>query len=100
MLAPVFCMGYIHATRKRKIVSWCVTLGIVMLVLLLRVTPQPWRGIVDAGVVTGLSLGILSLLFYVWQDLSGQWQHDIALDLPGSDNEKLTDRDSSALPEG
>jgi len=82
LLAPMFCMGYIHATRKRKIVSWILTLMIVGLVMLLRITPQPWRGIVDAGVIVGLSLGILSLVFFWIKAESGEWTHPIALDLP------------------
>lgn len=82
LFAPVFCMGFIHATRKRKIVSYSVTSGIFVLVLLLRITPQPWRGIVDTGVVTGLALGILSLLFFWIQVETGAWNHGIPLDLP------------------
>ncbi len=54
LLAPVFCMGYIYATRKRKLLSFGLTGMIVCFVLLVRLLPQPWRGIVDAGVVTGL----------------------------------------------
>lgn len=82
VLAPLFCMGYFHATRKRKIVSWSVTSSIIVLVLIVRLTPQPWRGIIDAGVVLGLTLGILSLLYYFLQAASGRWRHPIPLDLP------------------
>lgn len=86
LLAPIFCMGYFHATRKRMIVSWTLTTVIILLVLLLQITPQPWRGIIDAGVVTGLTLGIVSLLYYTVKSETGSWQHTIALDLPGSDS--------------
>lgn len=85
LMAPLFCMGYIHATRKRKIVSISVTMTIVFLVLLLRITPQPWRGIIDAGVVTGLGMGILSLLYFWLCSESRQWDHPVPLDLPGSE---------------
>ena len=84
LFAPVYCMGFIHATRKRKIVSYTITGMIFVLVLLLRITPQPWRGIIDAGVVTGLGLGILSLLYFWLQVETGKWRHDIPLDLPGT----------------
>lgn len=66
VLAPFYCMGLLHATRKRLIVSWCVTLGIVALIVLVRQLDQPWRGIIDAGVVLGLSIGIASILYYAF----------------------------------
>lgn len=64
LLGPLFCMGYFHATRRRKVTSISLTLCIVVLVLLVRLLPQPWRGIVDAGVVLGLVWGLLSLLLF------------------------------------
>lgn len=67
VLAPVFCMGYIYATRKRKLLSFGLSSMIVCFVLLVRLLPQPWRGIVDAGVVTGLMLGIASILYFLLQ---------------------------------
>ena len=65
MLAPVFCMGYIYATPRRKLLSFALTSMIIVLVLLVRLLPQPWRGIVDAGVVTGLVFGILSIVYFL-----------------------------------
>ncbi len=64
LLAPLFCMGFFHATRRRKIVSYCLTGGIILLVVLVRQLDQPWRGIIDAGVVVGLGWGILSLMAF------------------------------------
>lgn len=69
LLAPVFCMGYIHATRRRKLLSFGLTAMIICFVLLARMLPQPWRGIVDAGVVTGLMLGIASIVYFLLQHL-------------------------------
>jgi hypothetical protein len=63
-LAPLYCMGLIHATRRRLIVSWSLTIGIIVLVTLVRQLAQPWRGIVDAGVVVGLAIGSASILYY------------------------------------
>lgn len=63
-LAPFFCMGYFHATKRRRITSISLTLGIIMLIVLVSFTPQPWRGIIDAGVVVGLAWGIVSLLVF------------------------------------
>ena len=61
LLAPFFCMGYFYATGKRMITSISLTVGIVVLVLLVRLLPQPWRGVIDAGVVLGLIWGLVSL---------------------------------------
>ena len=49
LLAPLFCMGYIYATRRRQILSIALTTMIICFVLIARSIPQPWRGIVDAG---------------------------------------------------
>jgi hypothetical protein len=38
-------------------------------VVIARQFPQPWRGILDAGVVTGLSLGIVSILYFLLNSL-------------------------------
>ncbi|NNE92728.1 MAG: hypothetical protein HKN23_13860 [Verrucomicrobiales bacterium] len=70
LLAPLFCMGYFHATKKTRIVSICLTLGIILLVVLVSFAPQPWRGIIDLGVVLGLTWGIISLLIFTVQALT------------------------------
>ena len=57
--------------RRGLIVAWALVIGIVALVLLVRLAPQPWRGIIDAGVVLGLGIGSLSILFHTfraWRD--------------------------------
>ncbi len=72
LLAPFFCMGYFHATKRRMTVSISLTLGIIFLVLAVRLLPQPWRGIVDAGVVVGLVWGLVTLLLYSFQALTAK----------------------------
>lgn len=62
LLAPFFCSGLFHATRKRLIISWCLLVGIVGIVQVVRLLEQPWRGIVDAGVVVGLGYGTAALV--------------------------------------
>jgi len=66
-LAPLFCMGFFHATRKRKIVAWVLTLTMVTLVVLVRQIPQPWRGLIDVGVVLGLGYGMAFMVYYAAQ---------------------------------
>ena len=70
LLAPLFCMGFFHTTKKRKIVSYSLTAFIICLVILVHSIPQPWRGIIDAGVVLGLSWGLVSLLIFSIQALT------------------------------
>jgi hypothetical protein len=73
LMAPSYSMGLIHATRKRKVISWSVTVGVAMIVAAVKRFPYPWRNIVDAGVVVGLSWGSISiLLFYAKSWISGQ----------------------------
>lgn len=62
VLAPLYSMGLFHATRKRMIVSWSVSLGVGMVVHAVKKLPYPWRNIVDAGVVVGLSWGAASIV--------------------------------------
>ena len=64
LLAPFFCAGYFGMEWKRQRIVYGLTVGIILLVILVRELPQPWRGIVDAGVVVGLSLGILSVMIH------------------------------------
>ncbi len=71
LLAPFFCMGYFHATRKRKIISFAMTAMVVGLILLVRKTDQPWRGIVDAGVLLGLGWGLVSIWFFTFRAFFG-----------------------------
>lgn len=67
IFAPLFCMGFFYTTRKRKIVSFSLTFCIIMLVIIVSYIPQPWRGIIDAGVVFGLVWGVISMFLYTVQ---------------------------------
>lgn len=69
LFAPFFCMGFFGATKKRKIVAWVLNIGIVCLILVIRQLTQPWRGIVDTGVLLGLSWGLISVWFFCFQTL-------------------------------
>jgi len=69
LLAPLFCMGYFDAPRRRMLSIWLLTAMIIILVSVIRLLPQPWRGILDAGVVVGLSWGIAATLWFCQQAL-------------------------------
>ncbi len=64
LLAPLFCMGIFDAPRRRRITVFVLIVMITMLVILFRQLPQPMRGVLDFGVVIGLSWGILATLVY------------------------------------
>jgi hypothetical protein len=57
IFAPMYSMGLFHATKKRMIVSWSVTLGVAAIVAAVKRLAYPWRNIIDAGVVVGLTWG-------------------------------------------
>jgi hypothetical protein len=62
LLAPFFCIGLFGATPRLLRVTWIGTALIVLAVLAVQQLPQPWRGLVDAGVVLGLGWGLVSFL--------------------------------------
>ncbi len=81
ILAPFFCMGYFHATRRRRTTSITLTIGIIILIVLVSFVSQPWRGIIDAGVVVGLVWGMVSLLAYGIQAL-GRSPYAVSPEVP------------------
>ncbi len=83
LLAPLFCMGYIYATKKRKILSFALTVMIICFVLIVRLMPQPWRGIVDAGVVAGLALGIASITYFLIVSGNNPNRISVSAEVPG-----------------
>ena len=83
LLAPFFCMGYIYATRRRQILSIALTTMIICFVLIARSIPQPWRGIVDAGVVVGLGLGVLSIAYFLIISSSDPARLPVSAEVPG-----------------
>ncbi|MCP4806202.1 MAG: hypothetical protein GY913_05390 [Proteobacteria bacterium] len=70
-LAPAFLMGLFHATRKRMIVAWCLVLGVTALVVIVGQLGQPWRGIVDLGVLVGLTWGLVAIWVFAVRALGG-----------------------------
>lgn len=64
LFAPLFCMSFFNAPKQRIITSMILLVMIVILVLVFRMLPQPWRGILDAGVVVGLCWGGITCLWF------------------------------------
>lgn len=65
LLAPLFVMGLVHATRRRLIASSILIVSIVIFIFIIRTFSQPLRGAVDVGVVVGLSYGTATVLYFV-----------------------------------
>jgi hypothetical protein len=63
LLAPLFCAGFICTTSKRKLSVLLLSLGIVLLVVGVRHIAQPWRGIIDIGVIIGLLYGLVTIYY-------------------------------------
>ena len=64
-LAPLFCAGYFAATPRLARTIWIGTGLIVLAVILFNELQQPWRGILDGGVLVGLAWGTVSLVMAV-----------------------------------
>lgn len=69
ILAPLFCVGYFGASKKRIIASIALSAGIIVLIIIVHFVEQPWRGIIDCGVILGLAIGIIYLLLYAFRAL-------------------------------
>jgi len=72
ILAGPYSMGLFGATKKRMTISWAISLGVMGLVMAVKRLPYPWRGILDAGVVSGLTYGTLSILVIFVQAMRGR----------------------------
>ena len=90
-IAPLFCMSLVHASRRGLLVARILVAAIIVLVLVVSQLSQPWRGIVDAGVVAGLGVGAASIVFFAVRALAGT-PPPIAPDLP-ADAETPADSD-------
>ena len=62
VLAPLFAMGYIHATRRRIVGTYVLTAFVAGAIVVVHMLPQPWRAALDIGVVIGLAWGLASFL--------------------------------------
>jgi hypothetical protein len=82
LLAPLFCMGLLHASRRRLVASWTILGLVVAAVAAVRTVPQPARGIVDLGVVVGLAWGLVALVAFACRAAAGRPPR-AAPDLPG-----------------
>jgi len=57
-------MGLFAATKKTMIVSWSISIGVTIIVALVKKLSPVARCVLDAGVVVGLSVGSMSILYH------------------------------------
>lgn len=62
ILAPVYVFGYFRAPRRQLVTSYIVLGLIICAVVVVHQLPQPWRGMIDAGVVLGLGYGLMAIV--------------------------------------
>lgn len=86
IFAPFWCMSLFGSTRKGMIVARSITAGVIVLIIIVRMLPQPWRGIIDAGVVVGLGMGLVSMAYFGVLALQGH-KPSIDPELPPFDPE-------------
>ena len=72
VLALPFCMSLFHSTKRQMTISYALIVMIVLLVWGVRHLAQPWRGMIDAGVVVGLAWGSLAIVWFYFQALRGR----------------------------
>lgn len=60
-LAPLYCMSLIGDEPRRTWIQRALVLFVVGLVVVVKRLPQPWRGLVDAGVVVALTWGLVEV---------------------------------------
>lgn len=70
LIAPLYAMALARASPRRLAVSWGLLVLIVAIVVFVQRLPQPWRGLIDAGVVVGLAWGMASILAFLARDVS------------------------------
>jgi hypothetical protein len=85
LLAPLFCMGYYHTTRRRLISVYVLTLTIIAFILGFQMLSQPIRGLLDAGVVIGLTWGMTSVFIFCTKALRNDvYEHSPELPEPAA----------------
>jgi hypothetical protein len=81
VLAPLFCIGLVGASRRRQRTTLAVVSTMVLLVVAVSRVPQPYRGLIDIGVAAGLAWGLVALGVFAVRALLGHLPA-VSLDLP------------------
>ncbi|HET8938379.1 MAG TPA: hypothetical protein VFN67_33275 [Polyangiales bacterium] len=61
-LAALYVLCLVHAERRERVKAWISVALIVCAVVIVKALPEPYRGIIDAGVAVALAIGLGSLI--------------------------------------
>lgn len=61
--APLYVVSLVQADKRALLRAWTGVALIVCAVFIVRALPEPYRGIIDAGVAVALAIGLGSLIF-------------------------------------
>ena len=61
-MAPLYVLCLVHAERRELLKAWISVASIVCAVVIVKALPEPYRGIIDAGVALALGIGLGSLI--------------------------------------
>lgn len=61
ILAPLFVAGFFAMQKRAIIVRYTFLVVIICVIIGMKFMPQPWRGIINAGVVVGLGWGVVAM---------------------------------------
>lgn len=62
LLAPLYAMGLVGASRRMLIRCWAGVFAIAAAVFIVRAFPEPWRGLVDFAVAAALVCGLVAIV--------------------------------------
>jgi hypothetical protein len=78
VLAPLYCASFYGAPVRTLVVRYLLLTLIVGVIVGMHYVPQPWRGIVDAGVVVGLGMGAASIAWTYYRSLMDpEWFEEV-----------------------
>lgn len=90
LFALPFCMSLFHANRRQLVFRWAFITALYTLIALVRYLPQPWRGILDGGVIIGLAWGLVAMWVHFGAYLLDR-PHPVATDLPETERDSVPD---------
>jgi hypothetical protein len=62
LISPLYLVCLVQAETRTVLRAWLGVVLIVCAVFIVRALPEPYRGIIDAGVAVALGVGLISLL--------------------------------------